>query len=133
MHPSALVEEAVCRGLDIIAICDHNSSENVQYVMNAARGKPLTVIPGMEVTTREEVHVISLFDSMTSLRQFQEYVYENLDGRNNEDVFGVQAIVNELGEVEGFNEHMLIGATRISIEDLVERVHGYEGLVIRLT
>ncbi len=130
MHPSAVVDEAISRGLDIIAISDHNSSENVSYVMNAAQGRPLTIIPGMEVTTREEVHVLSLFGSLATLLQFQEYVYANLDGQNNEDVFGVQAIVNEQGEVEGFNEHMLIGATKISIEDLVERVHGYDGLVI---
>lgn len=130
MHPSAVVEEALSRGLDIIAISDHNSSENVCYVMEAARGKTLTIIPGMEVTTREEVHVLSLFDSLAKLREFQEYVYANLEGKNDEDVFGIQAIVNELGEVEGFNEHMLIGATKISIEDLAERVHGYGGLVI---
>jgi 3',5'-nucleoside bisphosphate phosphatase len=130
MHPSAIVEEAVLRGLDIIAISDHNSSENVGYVMKAARGKPLTVIPGMEVTSREEVHVLSLFEELSSLMKLQEYVYERLEGLNNEDAFGMQPVVTEEGDVEGFNERLLIGATKISLEDLVAKVHDLGGLAI---
>lgn len=130
MHPSALVDEAVSQGIDIIAICDHNSSENVPYVLRAAKGKPLTVVPGMEVTSREEVHVLALFEDMESLSSLQVYVYANLAGRNDEKAFGLQPIVNEEGEVEGFNEHLLIGAANISLEDLVSRIHEEGGLAI---
>jgi hypothetical protein len=130
MHPSAVVDEAVSQGVDVIAICDHNSSENVPYVLKAARGKPIVVIPGMEVTTREEVHVIALFEDTASLSALQEYVYANLSGLNDEKAFGLQPIVNEIGEVEGFNERLLIGATGISLEDLVSRIHEQSGLAI---
>jgi 3',5'-nucleoside bisphosphate phosphatase len=130
MHPSAIVEEAVHQGLDIIAISDHNSSENVGYVMKAARGTALAVIPGMEVTTREEVHVLALFDDLETLYALQTIIYENLEGENNEDVFGIQPIVTEEGEVEGFNPRLLIGATKIPLEDLVTRIHGLGGLAI---
>jgi len=130
MHPSAVIDEAVSQGLDIIAICDHNSSENVPYVLKASRGKPIVVIPGMEVTTREEVHVIALFEDTASLSALQEYVYANLTGQNDENAFGLQPIVNEIGEVEGFNERLLIGATDISLESLVSRIHEYGGLAI---
>ncbi|MFY9398156.1 MAG: PHP domain-containing protein [Desulfomonilia bacterium] len=130
MHPRALVDEAVAQGLDMIAVCDHNASENVPYVMNAARGTRLTVLPGMEVCTREEAHVLALFGDLPSLARLQDYVYENLTGLNDEEAFGMQPIVNEHGEVEGFNERLLIGATGISLENLVERIHGCGGIAI---
>jgi PHP family Zn ribbon phosphoesterase len=130
MHPRAIVQEALAQQLDIIAICDHNTAENVKYVIKAAQGTELVVIPGMEVTTREEVHILSLFGNLDALSLLQDYVYSNLDGLNDEDVFGMQVVVNEIGEVEGFNERLLIGATKIAIEDLVEKIHSLGGLAI---
>ena len=130
MHPKALVEKAVAAGLDILAICDHNSSENVSYVINAARGKNLKIFPGMEITTSEEVHFLALFDSLTDLARLQEIVYQHLAGKNDEDRFGVQAIVNENGEVEGLNDKLLIGATDIPLNDLLNHVHEQNGLAV---
>lgn len=130
MHPQALVEKILEAGLDLIAICDHNSSENASYVMNAARGKKLNILPGMEVTTREEVHILAIFDSLDNLARLQELVYQNLPGENDEARFGVQAIVNEIGEVEGLSDKLLIGATELSLDKLVNSIHDFGGLAI---
>jgi 3',5'-nucleoside bisphosphate phosphatase len=130
MHPKALVERAISAGVDVLAICDHNSSENVPYVINAARGKNLKIFPGMEITTSEEVHFIALFDSLHDLARLQEIIYLHLEGKNDEDLFGVQAIVNENGEVEGISDKLLIGATDIPLNDLINHVHEQNGLAI---
>jgi len=130
MHPKALVERALAAKIDILAICDHNSSENVPYVINAARGKNLKIFPGMEITTSEEVHFLALFDSLPDLARMQEIVYLRLAGKNDEDRFGVQAIVNENGEVEGLNDKLLIGATDIPLNDLLNHVHEQNGLAV---
>lgn len=130
MHPRALIEKACQAGLDIIAICDHNASENVPFVIEASRNKKITVFPGMEITTGEEVHFIALFDSLNALAGLQEYIYLHLPGKNDEGRFGVQAIVNEKGEVEGLNDRLLIGATDLSLDDLLDYVHGHNGLAI---
>lgn len=130
MHPSSIVRECLAQGLDIIAICDHNSSENVRYVQNAARDTGLVVLSGMELCTQEEVHIVVLFERVEDLESLQETVYVNLSGLNDEDAFGIQAIVNEEGEVEGFNEHLLIGATGLSLNRAVDLVHSLGGLAI---
>lgn len=130
MHPSALVEKALEAKLDLIAVCDHNSSENVPFVIKAASGKALSVLPGMEITTSEEVHVLGIFDSFENLSGIQDIVYRHLHGKNDEKLFGVQAIVNEKGEVEGINEKLLIGATDLSLDKLVEHIHEFNGLAI---
>lgn len=130
MYPSAVIARAVAEKLDVIAICDHNASENVPYVIRAARGQGVAVLPGMEITSREEVHLLALFDTMESLRRLQEMVYSHLPGKNDENRFGCQAIVNELDEVEGFNDRLLIGATELALADLVSRVHDLRGVAV---
>jgi 3',5'-nucleoside bisphosphate phosphatase len=130
MHPQALVEKALEAKLDIIAICDHNSSENVPYVIKAAEGKNLKIFPGMEVTTSEEVHLIAIFDSLSDLAKLQVLVYQHLAGINDEQKFGVQAIVNEKGEVEGINDKLLIGATDLPLNELLNYLHELNGLAI---
>lgn len=130
MYPQALVDRAIKAGLDIIAICDHNASENVPYVIKAAQGKNLKIFPGMEITTSEEVHFLALFDSLSDLNKLQEFIYQHLPGKNDEGRFGVQAIVNENGEVEGLSEKLLIGATDISLNELLDYVHQLNGLSI---
>ena len=130
MHPQALVGKILEAKLDVAAICDHNSSENVPFVMNAARGKNLNILPGMEVTTSEEVHMLAIFDSLDNLARLQELVYQHLAGENDETRFGVQAIVNENGEVEGLSDKLLIGATDLSLDKLISHIHEFEGLAI---
>jgi PHP family Zn ribbon phosphoesterase len=130
MHPDAIVRESLAQGLDIIAICDHNASENVQYVQRAARNTELVVIPGMEVSTKEEVHMLALFEHLHELSSLQEVIYAHLSDKNDEDIFGCQAIVNESGEVEGFNDRLLIGAADISLNEVVDLVHALGGLAI---
>jgi len=130
MHPAALVRSAVARKLDIIAICDHNTAENVQYVIRAAAGKALRVVPGMEITTSEEVHILALMPRIEDLDRMQQIVYDRLPGRNDERLFGCQAVVNEKGEVEQINERLLIGATEIPMNDVVRTIHSFGGLAV---
>ena len=68
MHPLAVVQKAVEAKLDIIAICDHNSSANVPYAIKAAQQtSKLKILPGIEITTSEEVHLLAIFDSLSNL------------------------------------------------------------------
>ncbi len=130
MSPRAVVDKAVAEKLDIIAICDHNASENTQFVLRSAEGKPLTVLPGMEITSSEEVHLLALFDTLDGLMNIQDIIYGHLSGTNREEIFGCQAIVNDLDEVEGFNDRFLLGATKLSLPEIVDQIHGFGGLVI---
>ncbi len=130
MYPTALIEKSLAGGLDVIGICDHNASENVRYVIEASRGKPVHVFPGMEITSREEVHVIALFKNIDNLLQIQKVVYNSLSGTNREEIFGCQAIVNESDEVEGFNDRLLIGSTDLSLQEVVEEIHALDGIAI---
>jgi len=130
MYPTAIVERAAQRALDVIAVCDHNSSENVAYVRKCAALRRLIVLAGMEITSREEVHLLALFDDLFQLEALQELIYTHLPGTNDETAFGCQVIVNDADEVEGFNEHLLIGAVDLGLADLIAAVHSRGGLAI---
>jgi PHP family Zn ribbon phosphoesterase len=85
----------------------------------------------MEVTSAEEVHLVTLFPDEDKVMQMQDLVYQQLQpGENDPKFFGEQIVVNELDEVEGFNERLLISATMMPIEQVVDAVHELDGLVI---
>ena len=130
MTPQKIVQQAVNKKLNIIAICDHNSTENVSAVAKVAEGKNITIIPGMEVCTQEEIHMLALFENIEAAFEMQAKVYDKLQGKNNPEVFGMQVIGNEFDEVLGFNERLLIGAVDMSIEEVVNGIHKLNGLAI---
>lgn len=119
MIPPLIVKRALELALGIIAITDHNSAENVAAVIKAAEGLDLTVLPGMEVQTREEVHLLCLFDSVQQALEWQEFVYAHLPPlKNNESLFGPQFVVDASGAFLRYNERFLLTSTSLSVEQV---------------
>lgn len=130
MQAMAMVRQAKKMGLDMIGICDHNSAENVAAVVRAGTREGLSVIPGMEITSSEEVHILGLFKSEQEALRLQELVYGNLSGENSEEAFGPQTVIDEWDRVVGTNTRLLIGATALTLEQVVDAIHAEAGLAI---
>lgn len=130
MSPRKIVAEVLRQQISIIAITDHNSADNVLAVMKAAANAGIVVLPGMEVCTREEVHVLAIFENSASVLGLQAWVYDHLKGTNDPEVFGLQVVANEMDQVDRFEEKLLIGATDLSIEETVAKIHELDGLAI---
>jgi predicted metal-dependent phosphoesterase TrpH len=131
IFPRKIVERALKAGLDIIAVCDHNTAENAEATIRAAKGTGLTVLPGMELTSEEEVHILGLFKTMDDLLPVQDEVFRNLPEVPAESSFVKdQVIVNEDDEVLGFSPRFLFAATRLDVYAVVALIHGRGGLAI---
>jgi PHP family Zn ribbon phosphoesterase len=130
MSPKSIIQKSRQVGLDLIAICDHNTIENAGVAMREGQKQGLQVLPGMEVCSKEEVHILALFEELDPARKMQTYVYANLPGENNPEVFGCQVVANENDEVMGENPRLLIGATRLGLHDIVKKTHELGGLSI---
>ncbi len=130
MRPCAIVRKALAMGLDMIAICDHNSAENIAAFMSAGSESGLAVLPGIEVTSKEEIHLLALFSRQEDCMALQNLIYQNLLGENVEEVFGCQTMVNEKDETIGINRKMLIGATLLPLERIVSAVGSLRGVTI---
>ena len=130
MSPRNIVRQAKRRGLDLIGICDHNTCENVPYVKKSAEKEELNILGGIEVTSKEEVHILALFDNEEELFSMQKIIYENLHGINDEKLYGIQVVVDENDEALEFNNKFLIGATELSVDEIVNTIHELHGLAI---
>jgi PHP family Zn ribbon phosphoesterase len=131
MIPPLIVQEALERNIDLIAITDHNASANVLAVQKAAEGTDLTVLPGMEVQSREDVHLLILFERVETLEAWQALVEASLpDLPNRADYFGEQFVVDEIGEFIRRETRLLLTSTQFSIDEIFERVNTLGGLVI---
>lgn len=129
MTPANIVGMAFLNGLDVIALTDHNTCKNCAAAMVHGENYGVIVIPGMELTTAEEVHVVCLFPTLDDAMEFDSYVYEHLlPIRNREEIFGKQQIMDENDEVIGTVENLLINATDIYFDDVFNLVESYHGI-----
>jgi 3',5'-nucleoside bisphosphate phosphatase len=131
MIPPLIVQAAQDKKIDIIAICDHNATANVSSVQKAAEGTGLSVIPGMELQTREEVHCICLFNDLKQAEKFQLVVDSCLpDIGNDPDLFGEQFIVDETGDFIAHEKRMLSTSTSLTLEKAWKTVEQIGGILI---
>ncbi len=131
MTPGNIVGMAMLKGLDVIAVTDHNSCKNCPAVLQLAEAYGILAIPGMELTTAEEVHVVCLFPSLQQALAFDAYVHEQLFPiANKEHIFGKQQICDAQDVCIGTEPLLLINSTNISIDALHPLLASYDGLMI---
>jgi PHP family Zn ribbon phosphoesterase len=137
MIPPLIVEEAIQRGICLIAITDHNATANIRAVQqaaqaaSAAQGTDLFVLPGMELQTHEEVHVLCLFDTPEQAEALQVWVDARLPTiSNNVEFFGEQFVVDETGDFIRREERLLSTSVEVSLREAWEQVSGLGGLFI---
>jgi len=131
MIPPFIVQEALERGIDLIAITDHNASENVAAVQKAAEGTNLTVFGGIELQTREEVHLLCIFQTGYDLDKWQQIIDQRLPGlRNRPEYFGEQFVVDHTGDFLRREERLLLTSADLSLEEAILGVTRLGGLAI---
>ena len=131
MTPVNIVGMAALKELDVIAVTDHNSCKNCPAVMKLAEAYGVLAIPGMELTTQEEVHVVCLFEELGAAMDFDAYVYEHLlPVPNREDIFGRQLIMDEEENILGRVEKLLINSTDIAFDRIFDILKGYDGVMV---
>lgn len=78
MTVNNMLNMAVLGGIQVMAITDHNSCKNCPAAVEVAKELPIDLIPGMELCTSEEVHVICLFGQLEQAMAFDAYVHDHL-------------------------------------------------------
>ena len=107
MTPPSIVREAGRKGLQMIAICDHNAAGNAAPTQEAA-GTAIAAVAGMEVTTAEDIHVLGLFPSADAACAAAEVVRADLPlVSERSKKFGRQLLMNAQGWVVGADPKLL--------------------------
>lgn len=129
MTPNNIVNMAKLLGLDIIALTDHNTSLNCPAAVKVGESVGVTVIPGMELTTCEDIHAVCLFPTLDRALEWSEYVdAHRIKIRNRAEIYGEQVIMDENDERIGEIEHLLLPATEISIVSAYKTVKNFGGI-----
>ncbi len=129
MTPYNLVNMAKLMGYDIIALTDHNSCLNCPAAIKVGEEIGLTVVPGMELCTSEEIHTVCLFSSLEKALEFSEYVKTTMPPvMNDESIFGNQYIMDDTDQILGKEDILLTTASGISIDDVVKEVARFGGV-----
>jgi len=131
MTPRNIVRHACAAQIDIVAITDHNAGDNVAATIRAAAGTGIAVLPGMEVQTNEEVHLLTLFEKMRDYVKWREFIEKHRSQLlNDEKKFGAQFVVDEEDELVKTEECMLLASTDLGVETVTQQVAAMGGLTI---
>ncbi|MBQ2713218.1 MAG: PHP domain-containing protein [Clostridia bacterium] len=129
--PNNVVGMAKVKGLSVIGIADHNSTDNCRAAVLAGEREGILVLPGMELTTAEDIHVLCLFASLDQAEAFGAYVAtKRMPIKNRPEVFGRQLVMDENDEIVREEEMLLHLATEITFSEVSELVASYGGLAI---
>ncbi len=131
MIPPLIVQAALERGITLLAITDHNACANIAAVQQAAAGTGLVVLPGLEAQTREEVHVLCLFDALEQALTWEAQLRAALPPLENDPQhLGEQFVVDTAGDFVRRETQMLLTSASLSIEAVCAGVEGLGGLAI---
>lgn len=119
MSPSEIVRCSLAKGLDAIAITDHNTTLQCPEIQSVGRKNGLMVFAGVEVTTREEAHCLVFFETEESRLLFQRYLDKHLPPLPNDpERFGDQVWVNAENEIMGEMPYLLLSALDQSVNQI---------------
>ena len=131
MTPANIAGMAAVKGLDVIAVTDHNSCRNCAPAMKMAEEYGVIALPGMELCTEEEVHVVCLFPDLQAALDFDAYVYDKmLKIPNKEKIFGEQLLYNDMDEIIGKEPNLLLCNTSIGFDEVYALTEERGGIMI---
>ena len=131
MTPANIAGMAAVLGLDVIALTDHNSCRNCAPFLKMADAYGLLALPGMELTTAEDVHVVCLFPNLYSAMDFDTYVYERMFKiQNKEHVFGAQILYGDDDQIIGHEPNLLISNASINFDEVFDLTEERGGIMI---
>lgn len=129
MTPANIVNMAKLLELDIIALTDHNSCLNCPSAVSLGENAGIIVVPGMELCTAEEVHIVCLFADVDNALGFSEYVEKHsMIVKNKAGIFGNQTVMNENDEPVREYENLLITASDITVDNVKAKVSAFGGV-----
>jgi hypothetical protein len=133
MTPNEVLKKVISLGIDAFSITDHNSGFNCAAFDSACEGRGVLFIPGIELQSAEEIHLLGYFPDVKTLKDFDAAIVEPglMQGmKNDPQRFGNQIKLNRSGGVLGEDDSMLSMPLNLSVEKLVEEVHNFNGIAV---
>ena len=128
MTPGNIAGMAALKGLNMVALTDHNTCANCPAFFSQCKKNGLFPVAGMELTTAEDIHIICLFQTLNAAMTFSGEVKKHIiPVKNRPDIFGEQRIIDEDDEITGYEDTLLINATDLEAGSAISLVRSYGG------
>lgn len=131
LKPEEVVKLANSRGVDIISLTDHNTMQGVEEAINAGKRQGVTVIPGVELSTRyngERIHILGYFrDNRYKDPTFQKALILIKNKK-------ADAAIDMFKRLRGFKFHLesddFRGGSRLTVESGIDFLKVFGALVV---
>jgi len=131
MSPAAIISKAREKGLDIIAISDHNSTLQCELAVSLGTEAGMTVLRGSEVTSSEEVHCLVILPDKAAAESFQEWLDDHSRHiPNHPEIFGYQVVIDRDENIVKEIDDFLPAALNASINEIEAEAHRIGALFI---
>lgn len=129
MTPANIAAMCTLAGLNVVALTDHNSTGNCAAFCEACGCRGLLALPGMELTTAEEIHVLCLFPDLDASAAFGALVGRHqMHVGNDSRIFGSQLYMDSGDGVLGEEPRLLLSSTDIGIYDISALAASFGGV-----
>ena len=126
MTPNNIAGMAALKGLQVVALTDHNSCKNCPAFFEACKKQGIVAVAGMELSTAEDIHLVCLFERLEDAMKFDEVIHDHLAKIQNKPmIFGDQLILDGEDEQVGTEELLLISATDLWMADAIRLARSY--------
>ena len=129
MTPNNILNMAMLKGLDFLAVTDHNTTKQLKVFKELEDSYDFIFIPGVEVTVKENFDVLCLFKSFSDALIFDKFLEANLDGE-----WGVfkesDQVITDIYDIEFETFNTPLTSTKIPYKDLVKETRELDGLIV---
>ena len=131
MTPNNICNMAIIKGLELIAVTDHNSVKQLPAFSVCAERLGIKALYGAELQTAEEVHILGLFKNVDDALKLQPWIDEHMPSiPNKTDFFGDEWICNEEDEFIEQEERLLLVSLTATLEETIDKIHALGGRAI---
>ncbi len=130
MTVNNIVNMAGLKGLDLIALTDHNSTKQLKTLHIVAKDK-IKVLYGIEMESKEEVHILGYFKDLSDALALQPWLDLHLNYQeNNPNYFGHEYFFDQNDQVIGEEKKLLITSLDQDIYQVAEIIRRNKGTVV---
>ncbi|BBJ27953.1 PHP domain-containing protein [Athalassotoga saccharophila] len=131
MVPNEMAKRFFHHGIEWVGIKDHNTCGNLKVFEKVFSKYGIKILPGIEIQSIEEVHVLGYFESVEVSQEFSKIIYSHLpDIKNDPEHFGYQLFVNEEDHFTGMEDRILASSTDLHLDELFKLIKAFNGLFV---
>lgn len=131
MSPRKIISCAVDKGLDMIAVSDHNTTLHCSLMVDLGHKAGITVLRAAEVTSAEEVHALVILPDESATTAFQHWIDEHCGNMPHDpNIFGDQIVIDHDENIIMEIDHFLPAALNASLDEVESAAHRHGGLFI---